>query len=332
MELLERYLHAVKFWLPKAQKEDIVAELSDDIRSEITAKEAELNRALNPSEVEGILKNCGRPILVAQRYLPQQHLIGPVLYPVYTFVLKIWALCYLLPWVLVWMIITIWNRPYRYPLPVFLKGWSDLWLMTLSGFAIITVVFVVIERVNAKSRFIEEWNPRKLPAVRDPLRIPRGGSIGEISGAMVGSIWWLYVPYIPAYWGNTLHLTFAPIWKVVYWAVFLPFGVSIVLGCVNLFRPRWTSRRALMRLCGDGFMLVLDLLLLSAGHSVSVYVPRVSAVMGAHIQGWVNLSLILTLSGATLVQVILCIQDAVRIGRTRASAVHSAGERVSSFS
>jgi hypothetical protein len=33
MQLLERYLQAVKFWLPKEQKEDIIAELSEDIRS-----------------------------------------------------------------------------------------------------------------------------------------------------------------------------------------------------------------------------------------------------------------------------------------------------------
>ncbi|MGH9710335.1 MAG: hypothetical protein ACRD37_07300, partial [Candidatus Acidiferrales bacterium] len=252
--------------------------------------------------------------------------------PVYTFVLKIWGLCYLLPWVLVWIVITIWNRRYEHPLIALLSGWSSLWTAVLWGFGLITLVFAILERVNARSRFIEAWDPRKLPAVRDPLRIPRGSSIGEIAGVIVGSIWWLYVPYIPAYWGNALHLTFAPIWRVVYWAVFLPFGVSVALGCVNLFRPRWTSRRAFMRLGGDGFMLILDLLVLSAGHSVSVYVPGVNAATGAHIQGWVNLSFVLTLCGATLVQLILCIQDVVRIGRTRASVIRSAGERVSSFS
>ena len=34
-ELLERYLQAVRFWLPKAQQEDILAELSEDLRSQI---------------------------------------------------------------------------------------------------------------------------------------------------------------------------------------------------------------------------------------------------------------------------------------------------------
>ncbi len=82
MELIDRYLKAVKFWLPKAQQDDIITELSEDVRSQIEDEEAELGRKLNEAEVEGILKQLGRPVLVANRYLPQQHLIGPVLFPI----------------------------------------------------------------------------------------------------------------------------------------------------------------------------------------------------------------------------------------------------------
>jgi len=35
MELLNRYLQAVGFWLPRKQKQDILAELSEDLRSQI---------------------------------------------------------------------------------------------------------------------------------------------------------------------------------------------------------------------------------------------------------------------------------------------------------
>ena len=31
MELVDRYLQAVKFWLPRKEKDDIIAELSEDI-------------------------------------------------------------------------------------------------------------------------------------------------------------------------------------------------------------------------------------------------------------------------------------------------------------
>jgi hypothetical protein len=50
--------------------EDIVAELSEDIRSQIEEQEAKLGRTLDKAEVGAILKLRGRPVLVANRYLP----------------------------------------------------------------------------------------------------------------------------------------------------------------------------------------------------------------------------------------------------------------------
>ncbi len=40
MGLVDRYLRAVRFWLPKkAKQEDLLAELGEDLRSQIEAKE-----------------------------------------------------------------------------------------------------------------------------------------------------------------------------------------------------------------------------------------------------------------------------------------------------
>ena len=35
MEIIQRYLHAIEFWLPKGQRHDILAEISEDIHSQI---------------------------------------------------------------------------------------------------------------------------------------------------------------------------------------------------------------------------------------------------------------------------------------------------------
>jgi hypothetical protein len=100
MEMVDRYLQAVEFWLSKKQKYDIAAELSADIYAQVEEREAALGRTLNDSEVEEVLRRRGSPILVAYRYLPQQSLIGPFLFPIYKFVLlRVVAFCYL-PWVL----------------------------------------------------------------------------------------------------------------------------------------------------------------------------------------------------------------------------------------
>lgn len=93
MDLLNRYLQAVKFWLPGSQQDDIAAELSEDIRSQIEEREAALGRKLNDDDLEQILKQRGRPLLVAEKYLPQKSLIGRVLFPAYRFVLKLVLLC-----------------------------------------------------------------------------------------------------------------------------------------------------------------------------------------------------------------------------------------------
>jgi hypothetical protein len=54
MDWLERYLHAVKLWLPRAQQDDIVAALSEDIRSEVEEREKALGRTLNEGGKENL--------------------------------------------------------------------------------------------------------------------------------------------------------------------------------------------------------------------------------------------------------------------------------------
>src|SRR4051794_10177607 len=100
MDLVERYLQAVEHWLPTKQRHDIIAELSEDIHSQIEEREASLGRPLITAEVEALLLERGRPMLVASRYLPQEYLIGPELFPIYRFVLKIVLLCAGVPTVL----------------------------------------------------------------------------------------------------------------------------------------------------------------------------------------------------------------------------------------
>ena len=95
MELLDRYLQAVKKHLPWQRQDDIIAELRANLESQLEDKEAELGRPLNTGEVEAWLKQMGPPIQMAARYQPMQYLIGPAIFPTYWFVLRtafLWAL------------------------------------------------------------------------------------------------------------------------------------------------------------------------------------------------------------------------------------------------
>jgi len=72
MELLDRYLNAVRSCLPEAQRDDIINELSENLRSQIEDQEASLGRPLTEAEVEAILKRHGHPLLVAGRFRQDQ--------------------------------------------------------------------------------------------------------------------------------------------------------------------------------------------------------------------------------------------------------------------
>src|ERR1700730_10824573 len=100
MELLDRYLKAVKFWLPNEQKQNSIGELAEDTRSQIEDKESKLGRQLSDFEIESILKKSGPPMLVAQRYLPQRYLIGPGLFPMYWLILRAGWICFFAPWLI----------------------------------------------------------------------------------------------------------------------------------------------------------------------------------------------------------------------------------------
>jgi len=88
MELIERYLQAVKFALPQEQREDIIKELRDNLLSQIEEKEAELGHPLSEDEQVELLKKLGSPMRLASRYRKQQYMIGATMFPIYWKVLK----------------------------------------------------------------------------------------------------------------------------------------------------------------------------------------------------------------------------------------------------
>jgi ABC-type branched-subunit amino acid transport system permease subunit len=89
MDLLERYLQAVRFFLPRGSQDDIVRELEEDLRAQMDDRESQLGRTMTDGERSEILKRHGHPMLVAGRYRTHQRLIGPAFFPMYALVLKL---------------------------------------------------------------------------------------------------------------------------------------------------------------------------------------------------------------------------------------------------
>lgn len=326
MELIERYLQAVKFWLPKQQKQDIIAELSEDLYSQIEEREAQVGRKLNEVEVEAILKQRGRPVLVANRFLRQEYLIGPVMFPIYIFVLKIVALCYLLPWMLVWIGLMTYSPSYRGSHGEWLRAagsaWTSLWTITFFVIGIVTAVFAVLEQVQSRSHFMEKWDPRKLPPVRNANQIKRSASIGELVGhlALVGWITYLSSPLLVN--RPEIQVLLSPVWRYFFWGYMCVALANTVLSVANIMHPYWTVRRAAFRLLSDCVGSALFCWLMKVNVVAAITIPKLGTSRTVEITNSVNQSMANTFFPlAVLFGLAIVAGDLYRIYRVRKTPI-----------
>ena len=264
MELVDRYLQAVKFWLPRNQKDDIIAELSEDLRSQIEEKEAEVGHKLTDAEVEPILKRCGAPMAVAERYLPQESLIGPTLFPIYRVVIRSLVLYFLLPWILVWMGIAIFSPDFRaeHPGAALFASLEPWWLACTYSLFFNTLIFALLDRSQARLHLVNDWNPRSLPAVRDRNVISRGSTIFELTVVVATLATWIQLDAFHRVFhifGTTI--TLSSRWPYFFWALVVLSVAGIIVSCMNLSNPRWTRLSASLRLGIDCYSFGLFYLL-----------------------------------------------------------------------
>jgi hypothetical protein len=250
MALVDRYLHAVKFWLPRNQKDDIIAELSEDLRSQIEDQETELGHQLSDAEVEPILKRCGSPMAVAGRYLPQQSLISPALFPIYRMVIRALFFYFLLPWLLLLIGIAIFSPDFRaaHPGAALAASIEPWWLACTYSLFFNTLAFALLDRSQARSRVLSDWNPHTLPAVRDPLHIPRGGTVFELTFCLATLVLWVQFGAFRSvfhFFGLTVSLSSR--WPYFFWGLNLLSLAGIAFACLNLSSPRWTRLSASLR-------------------------------------------------------------------------------------
>jgi hypothetical protein len=290
VEILDRYLQAVRFWLPREQRDDIAAELEEEIRSQVEERRRTSGEP-SDADVEAILDRWGSPLLVAERYLPAQHLIGPALFPLYRLALKFVSLVYLVPWLLVWVGLLSFHPAYRaeHLGPGRMAGdLASWWLIAVHLFAAITIGFALVERSQAASGSLHTWRRKTLPPP-DPNHVPRTRSLGELLGAVLFILWWLDVLRLPA-----IPVTLAPVWRTLHWPILAVYLGIVAVAAVNLWRPWWTRRRARARLVVNGAGLALSAALLAAGHWIDVVLPVADPAALARIERverWADLSL-----------------------------------------
>jgi hypothetical protein len=167
MDMLEDYLRAVSRLLPRAKREDIIAELRDEILTRIEIKEGELGRSLTPDETEQLLRDFGHPIVVAARYRDEpQYSVGPALYPFWIFVVR---LAVMLEVVISALVFFGRSLSGTNPAEAFGTAISSgiTGVMTLIGFA--TVAAWIIERKVITIDYFNTWRVRDLRFLDFPI-------------------------------------------------------------------------------------------------------------------------------------------------------------------
>ncbi|WP_312083642.1 hypothetical protein, partial [Brevundimonas sp.] len=161
MDLVERYLNAVAAQLPKAVREDIVAELRDEIMGRLEAMEARLGRPATDEEVEGLLRDVGHPLSVAARYRPgPQALIGPTLYPWWLFGAKVGLV--------VMACVTLVGLAVRvlvgdvYVGQAVGQAFASLFSGAVTVVGLLTIAGFILERQEKKPDFIAKWRVKDL--------------------------------------------------------------------------------------------------------------------------------------------------------------------------
>ena len=242
MDILESYLRAVKRCLPRAQSDDIIKELSDDLRSQIEEQQSALGRPFNDKEMMAFFKQHGDPMTVARRYR-QDHrslslgweLIGPELFPTYLMFLAFNLTLTVASVVVVSLLIRVPITAQAFVVPV------------LAQMICLTVVFTILNLIRRKHPQPWYYPPAELAPM---IPISRGYSIvGLILWATV-AVWWLAVPHFPKLilGSGTAYLKLAPTWHRFYVPVLLLALASISQRVVNLLHPTWTWAVPVMRM------------------------------------------------------------------------------------
>jgi len=319
MDLLDRYLHAVRWNLPAAKADDIIAELRDELVTRKEDREESLGRPLTGDETSALLKDFGHPLVVASRYRPQQWLIGPDVFPFYFFVMRIVTLIIVAAVVVIGIANALFSG--QEPLRVVAQTSASLWTSLLLNGAIITIVFAVMERSGFPIDHLKRWKPEQLPDVRIK-RKGRWESAFEIAWGIAFLLWWVGLIHLPlATGGPDFQLVPGPIFTQLWWPILALLSARLVQNLIAWLRPRWTVMNGLLNIATIVATVAMLAVIYRAGHWATVIATGMPAGQAAQLETSLNLALRI---GFIAVGVVMIWQGAVemwRLARTRREPV-----------
>lgn len=260
MELLDRYLEAVRKQLPWDRQDDIIAELRANLEAQLEDRQEEVGHTLTAEEAKAWVRQLPAPAIMAGRYRRQQYLIGPGLFPIYSLILRMVTF-----WV---FIVTAIVNGIRF----FTQPWSagavpgaivDVAFVVLLNAAIITVIFAALEYAGLHHpEWIPQiaqkqckWDLNALPTIDPVTRGKKRTRTHVVIDAVAHTLmlcWLLLLPKYPvlilgpgAFAVYALPYTLAPVIMNFYWAVVALNVVQLAWKLVDLYTGAWKGERKL---------------------------------------------------------------------------------------
>jgi hypothetical protein len=314
--LVDHYLLQLKTFLPAKQRDDIAAELRESITSAVEDRERELGRTLTDDELNAVLRGFGHPMVVAGRYLPMQHLIGPDVFPLYWYVMQaVLIVIAIVGGLLVGIALLTAPNAVQAALQVAI----NFWWFALQVAAVVTLSFATLDYCKARFSFLEKFDARNLSAgilgVRGaPLSaIPRADTVFEMAATALLLLWWVeWVPFPRTSLGLVLRLS-AAVDPFFYPVIVLCVAEFVRLG-VDLVRPYRTLPRVLVRLALNSVWLTLIVLAYRTEGLVEI-AENIAAEYPEGILRMAQISMSIALFGMAAVTAILVATDLVRLFR-----------------
>lgn len=266
MELLDRYLEAVKKHLPWERPDDLVAELRANLEAQLEDKEAALGRALTKEEAAAWIRQMGAPRQLASHYWPQRYLIGPRLFPTYTLVLKLvflWLLILLMLGNAVHIVIT------GISAAAVAGAMMNIAMALAVNAAVVTLIFAAIEiaaRHNPEkhtqlAETLAKWDPAALPPVSLQAasgKKPRSlaSAVAELISSAIFLVWLLLVPHYPFlilgpgayYLAAVAPFRLVPVWVTFYWWAVGLMSLQLIWHCIGLALGTWRGPRSVEKI------------------------------------------------------------------------------------
>jgi hypothetical protein len=269
-DLIERYLQAVRFLLPRKQRDDVGRELAEDLRAQVEEKEAELGRRLTEDETAAILKGVGHPLLLALRYQQGRSLIGPEVFPLFWFAVKsILGVLAAVHIVLPMAAFLLSGEPSRRVVGLFLR-FPGVAVQVLGW---VTIGFVVLDTTVVRSAIkgaLASWRPQDLGDVEKVDEAAQPPSSSGLAWTAFLSVWWLAgIAYPPLLLGPmAAYVDLGPVFQRLYVPIAASAVASVAGGWLQLAHRRHTRLVVYVGIVAD--VLVLTIFYLMARERVFV--------------------------------------------------------------